>query len=126
MATRPGWQNFAAMAYSTAGPMVASVPDSEAIMPRRIRTSRAYQLAAVPESHDRMQLSGSLDDISQKTRCGLMGTASCIARASRTSHQSTTFLSIRSRHDRSVFRCSSGRNARSVSALSPTRFTSIG
>ena len=44
------------------------VPDSEAIMPRRIFRSLAYQLAADPESQVRMQLSGSREESSQKTR----------------------------------------------------------
>jgi hypothetical protein len=35
MATRSGCANFAAIAYGTPAPIEASVPDSEAIIPRR-------------------------------------------------------------------------------------------
>ncbi len=73
-------------------------------MPRRILMSRAYQLAAEPESLERMALSGSRFDSSQKTRCGLIGLASFIARASSTFHQSATLASIRLRQLRSVLR----------------------
>src|SRR3569833_4163794 len=47
---RSGWANLAAMAYGTAAPIEASPPESDAIIPRRIFTSRAYQLAQEPES----------------------------------------------------------------------------
>src|ERR1700740_3209928 len=86
--TRSGKANFAAIAYGTPGPIVARVPDKEAIIPRRILRSRANQLAADPESEDRIQLSGKREDNSQKTRCGLIGSALVIARASRTFHHS--------------------------------------
>ncbi len=95
-------------------------------MPRRIFKSRANQFAALPLSAERMQRSGSRGESSQKTRCGLIGLASFIARASSTFHHSAMFASIFSRHERSVFRRSSGISARSVSALSPTSGTSIG
>ena len=62
------------------GPIVANVPETEAIMPRRILTSRAYQLVPEPVSQAMMHFSGSLGDNSQKTRCGLSGSASFIAR----------------------------------------------
>src|SRR3954469_8426817 len=71
IAMRSGKQNFAATAYGTAGPIVARLPEPDAIMPRRTLMSRAYQLADVPESADRMQSSGSRGDSSQKTRSGL-------------------------------------------------------
>src|SRR5439155_17028891 len=51
---RSGCANFAAIAYGTPGPIVASVPESDAIIPFRILMSRAYQLAAEPESAARM------------------------------------------------------------------------
>src|SRR5450756_838663 len=70
IATRSGWANFAAIAYGTPGPIVASPPESDAIMPGRIFRSRAYQLAHEPESHVRMQRSGKRGDSSQHTRCG--------------------------------------------------------
>src|ERR1700712_3064983 len=64
IATRSGKQNFAATAYGTAGPIDARFPEPDAIIPRRIFRSRAYQLAAVPESADKMQLSGSREESS--------------------------------------------------------------
>lgn len=95
-------------------------------MPLRIFRSRANQLAADPESAARMQSSGRRELSSEKTRWGLIGSASFIARDSSKSHQSATPDSTCSRQDRSAFRSSSGISARSVWALSPTRFTSIG
>src|ERR1700738_3567617 len=65
-----GCANLAAMAYGTAAPL-------EAIMPRRIFRSRAYQFAHDPESLVRITRSGSLGDSSQATRCGLTGLAGC-------------------------------------------------
>ncbi len=50
MTGRSGCASFAAIAYGTPGPIVASPPESEAIMPRRSFTSRAYQSAEEPES----------------------------------------------------------------------------
>src|SRR5215217_729898 len=97
--------------------MVARFPESEAIMPRRTLTSRAYQLAADPESQVRMQRSGSLGDNSQKTRWGLIGFALFIARASSTFHQSDTPSSIFSRQARSVLRRSNGKRSWRVSLL---------
>src|SRR5207247_10922728 len=68
IATRSGKQHLAAKAYGTAGPMLARLPEPLAIIPRRTFKSRAYQLAAVPLSADRMQLSGRRGLSSQKTR----------------------------------------------------------
>src|SRR6185295_13637905 len=70
MATRSGNANFAAITYGTPGPIVARLPDSDPIMPRRNLRSRAYQLAVDPESAARMQLSGSREDNSQNTSSG--------------------------------------------------------
>src|SRR5207248_8737507 len=64
---RSGCTNFAAIAYGTPGPMVESPPDSEAIMPRRMRMSREYQFAAEPESQVRMARSGRRLERPQKT-----------------------------------------------------------
>src|SRR6185437_11843811 len=110
----------------TPQPMVARHPDNEAIMPRRILMSRAYQLADEPESEARMQLSGSRGEASQNTRSGLIGSAFSIARASITFHHAATPFSIDSRQLRSVLRCSNGINSRNVAAESPTRLISIG
>src|SRR6266545_362583 len=126
IATRYGCANFAAIAYGTPGPIVARVPESDASIPLRTLTSRANQFAAEPESEVRMQLSGSREESSQNTRWGLIGSASVIARASISSHQSRTCFSIRSRQERSDFGSRCGSSARSVSFASPTRFTSIG
>ena len=123
---RSGCTNFAATAYGTPGPIVASVPESDAIMSRRSLRSRANQFADEPESAVRMQRSGSRDESSQKTRCGLIGSASSWARRSISCHQSWTLSAICSCQPRSVFSSSSGRSARSVSRASPTSCTSIG
>src|SRR5260370_10805301 len=125
IATRSGNANFAAITYGTPGPIVARLPESDPIIPRRNLRSRAYQLAVDPESAATMQLSGS-DDNSQNTRCGLIGSALVIARFSISFHHSTISLSIFSRHERSALRCNIGRSARSVSLLSPARLISIG
>src|SRR5690348_11948179 len=73
MTGRSGCANFAAIAYGTPGPIVASPPDNDAIMPSRILRTRAYQFADEPESQVRITRSGSLGDNSQNTRCGLIG-----------------------------------------------------
>src|ERR1700761_4823115 len=114
------------MLYGTAGHIVASVPDKVAFMPSRIFRLRANQLAEEPESAVMMQLSGNFGESSRKTRCGLMGSASFMALASTTFHQSLTFFSISSRQLRSVFLLMSGISACNVAAVSPTKFTSIG
>ena len=126
MATRSGYANLAAMAYGTPQPIVARLPDSEAIIPRLSLRSRANQLAAEPESEVRMQSFGRRGLSSQKTRCGLIGLASFIARSSITRHQSAICCSTCSRQDRSCLRSRCGSSARNVAALSPTRFTSVG
>src|SRR5207248_11567240 len=107
------------------GPIVASEPDTEAIMPRRILTSRAYQLVPEPVSQAIMHFSGSLGDNSQNTRCGLSGLASCIARFCRTSHQPLTFFSFVSRQDRSGLRSIRGSNLSNFAALSRITLTYI-
>src|SRR5688572_24417022 len=65
---RSGYANFAAIAYGTAQPIVARFPDNDAIMPFLIFSSRAYQLAAEPESAVSIQLSGRRGDNSVNTR----------------------------------------------------------
>src|SRR5216110_1382397 len=79
--TRSGNANLAPIAYGQPGPIVARLPESEAIIPRRTFRSRAHQLVDDPESAQRMQRSGSFGESSQKRRCGLIGLASFIARA---------------------------------------------
>src|SRR5688500_12152016 len=75
-----GYANFAAMAYGTAQPIVARLPDSDAIIPSRMFSSRAYQLASDPESAVMIHLSGRSGDNDQKTNCGFNGEASFSAR----------------------------------------------
>ena len=106
--------------------MVARLPESDAIMDGFTFTSRAHQLAEEPESQVRMTSSGSRDDISQKTRCGLMGSASDMARSSIMRHHSFTSSSTFSRQPRSLFFSSMGISAWSVSLESPWRLTSMG
>src|SRR6266702_7508185 len=100
------------MAYGTAAPIEASPPDSDAIMPRRIFRSRAYQFAQDPESLVRITRSGSRGDSSQATRCGLTGLAGCIARSSSVFHHLETLLAISFRQAGSVFASSIGSRAR--------------
>ena len=126
MATRSGNANFAAITYGTPGPIVARLPESDAIIPLRIFRYCAYQLAVEPESAARMQLSGSFGESSAKTRCGLIGFASCFARSATSFHQSRISSSICARHSRLVLRLSKGISACSDSLLSPVRLTSIG
>ncbi len=95
-------------------------------MPRRILTSRAYQLAQEPESLVMIAWSGSRGDSSKATRWGLIGSAATMARASSFSSQSARHCLISPRHFRSVFSVSSGNRARRVSAASPCRLTSMG
>src|SRR3569833_4425473 len=106
--------------------MEAKPPEREAIMPRRIFRSRAYQLAQDPESLVRMTLSGNLEDNSHATRCGLTGLAGCMARPSSVFHHSPAFLTIPSRQPESCLDSNKGSRARSVSPASRTRLTSIG
>src|SRR6185437_16209708 len=106
--------------------MEARPPDSEHIMPRRILRSRAYELAQEPESLVMMARSGKRGDNSQTTRCGLIGLAVWPARSSRVCHQSLVQPAISLRQFVSDFSFSNGNSARKVSALSPTRLTSIG
>ncbi len=76
-------------------------------MPRivpRIRTCRAYQLAAEPLSAAIMQSSGACSENSLKIRIGLTGLAATCASASITSHQRATFFSRSSRQPRSSLR----------------------
>ena len=123
---RSGNANLAPSAYGTAQPIVASVPEMPAFIPARSFRWRAHQLAAVPESAVRMHLSGRSGESSWNTRCGLTGSPGSIARSSSIRQLRSTLRSICSRHDRSVFRSSSGSSARRVAPASPTRFTSIG
>ncbi|OIQ65067.1 hypothetical protein GALL_533780 [mine drainage metagenome] len=95
-------------------------------MPRRILRSRAYQFAHDPESLVMITRSGSRGESSHVTRCGLTGLAFAIARFSSVFHQLETFFSISVRHDRSRFCSSIGNSSLKVSALSPTKLTSIG
>ena len=76
---RSGWAHFAPMTYGTAGPIVASVPDSEPrTEPRNLRC-RAYQLAALPESAAMIALSGIRSESSWNILIGLVGSASVVA-----------------------------------------------
>src|SRR5439155_16533932 len=121
-----GCANLAAIAYGTAAPIEASPPDSEHIMPRRILRSRAYQLAQDPESLVMIARSGRRGDNSQATRCGLIGSAGCIARSSSVFHQSRVQPSMLLRQVWSDFSSKNGNRERKVSAASPARLTSIG
>ena len=123
---RFGCANLAAIAYGTPGPIVASVPESEAMFPRRRRSCRAHQFVDEPESAVTIASSGSRCDSSWTTRCGFIGSASCIARSSLIRHHSRTFSSIVSRQARSSLRLSRPFSSVSVSFASPIRKTSTG
>ena len=69
---RSGYAIFAANAYGTPGPIVASVPERAAFIPSRSFRCRAHQLVAEPESAVRMQSSGSRELSSWKTSSGLI------------------------------------------------------
>src|SRR5947209_1494895 len=99
------------MAYGTAAPIDARLPETEPFIPLRILMSRPYQLAVVPESALRMLLSGRRGESSQATSSGLMGFALILARASTSPHQSRISDSIFSRQERSSFRLSRGISA---------------
>ena len=103
--------------------MVARFPDSDPRIRPRKRSCRAYQLAAEPESAVMMASSGSRSLSSANSRIGSAATAASMAIVC---HQRSTSDSMPSRHERSALRSSSGINARSVEAASPTRFTSFG
>src|SRR4051794_29388837 len=83
---RSGWANFEPMPYGTELPIVASVPDSVARTPDGNLRSRAYQFAADPESAVRIAFLGSRSFSSQKSRIGLIGSASTIASRSTDFH----------------------------------------
>jgi hypothetical protein len=65
---RSGCASLAASAYGIAHPMVARPPESDDIMPRRMRMHRASHTADVPESAVRIASSGSRVPSSHTTR----------------------------------------------------------
>ena len=123
---RSGWANFAPIAYGTPAPIVASVPDRDPRIPRRIRSTLAYQLATDPESAVTIASSGRTCDISHTIRIGFTGSASTMLCRSTVSHQAATFSSILSRHSRSERGARSGRSARNVAPASATMLSSVG
>jgi hypothetical protein len=125
-AGRDGCANFAAMAYGIAAPIEASPPEWALCMPDLSFRSRENQWTVEPVSHASIAPSGSRGESSQKTRRGLIGFASAIARFPSMRHQSATLFSTFWRHDRTVLVSTIRSSARSVVALSPTRLTSIG
>src|SRR3569833_2652363 len=84
--------------------MLARLPESDASMPRRSLRSRAYQLAAEPESAATMQRSGKRGDNSQNTRCGYMGRVLLYARATRSFPHAEPIFSIFFCYTRLFFR----------------------
>ena len=89
----------------TAGHIVASVPDSAAFMPSRIRRWRAHQFVADPESAVRMQPSGSRSRELVEDQLRVDAGRRTGGRARRGSrHQRSTLASISSRHARSSLR----------------------
>src|SRR3954470_2417105 len=75
MTGRSGWAYLAPIAYGTAAPLVARVPASDPRPPARNFRSRAYQLAAEPESEVTIALSGRRGFSSQNNSIGLIGSA---------------------------------------------------
>src|ERR1051326_836160 len=108
------------------GHIVARLPESDAIMPLRIFKSLANHAAVDPESAERIQLSGSRFESSQKTYCGLMGFAVLYALASSTLHHLSISLIIFSCQFLSSFLFNRGINSLNVSRLSPCKCISIG
>jgi hypothetical protein len=121
-----GWANFAPSTYVAPGPIVASVPETAAIMPSRSLRFRAHQFVAEPESPMTMQRSGRRRLSSLKTLIGFKGSAVCIPWFSRISHQRETWPSICSRQERSSLRRRYGMSALRVCLLSPITLISIG
>ena len=126
IATRSGNANLAAIAYGTAGPIVAKLPDSEPFMPRRICRWRASQLVAVPASPLKTTSSGKRFDSSVKTSSGFSGSADTCDVDASIFAQASRFARIVLRHSASPFCFSNGNSASSVCLASPARFTSIG
>ena len=127
IAGRSGCAHFAPITYGTPGPIVASVPDSDACIPLRIAMCRAHQFVADPESEVRIARSGSREDSSAATACGLTRPPKLWpARSAMMRFQVRTFFSISSRQERSSLRRSSGMSCFRVSLASPTRCASIG
>src|SRR5699024_1888869 len=110
----------------TPGHIVARFPESEAIILSLTFKSRANQFADEPESEVRITFSGNFGDSSQKTRCGLIGLASFIARDSMTFHQSSISSSSFFFQVRSSLYFTNGNSASRVNLLSPCKFTSLG
>ncbi|MNS58766.1 hypothetical protein D3C72_916950 [compost metagenome] len=123
---RPGWASLAARAYGTPQPMLASPPDTDPIMPSRNCTSRAYQLAADPESQVTMQCSGRRLDNSRNGRWGLTPLALTMARATTVSRQRDTRFSMPFTQRSDALGSSLGSKACKVRRASPTRPTSTG
>src|ERR1700716_3603534 len=115
---RDGWANLAPIAYGTAHPMVARVPDTDARMPDLSLTQRANQLVDEPESAVTIASSGSRWESSHATRIGLTGLAVSRHCRSRTSHQCATLRSTPDRHDGSAFGRRCGINAPSAALAS--------
>src|SRR3954452_19041064 len=101
IAGRSGWANLAPIAYGTAGPIVAKVPDKDPLAPLGNRRHLAYQFVDDPESAVTMALLGSCSDSSHTTRIGFTGVAVNIACRSMVSHHRLTFFSTCSRQERS-------------------------
>src|SRR3546814_13067352 len=97
--------------------MLASLPDSEPIMPRRSLMSRAYQFVCEPQSPHRITSCGSFGDSPQHTSCGLIGSADAIERASESSHQVATRYSMLSRPLRSSLDRKNAVEGKSVTLL---------
>ncbi len=96
IATRSGYANFAAMAYGTAEPIVASPPESDHFIPRRIVRCRADQFVEVPASALRTQFAGSRASSATKTSSGLIPSIPAIsARRSSTRSACSRFFGDR-------------------------------
>src|SRR5919201_2162849 len=76
---RSGYANFAATAYGVPGPIVARVPDSDAMLPFFIFSCRAHQFVDEPESAVTIASAGRRCESSQTTRWGFIGSPSIIA-----------------------------------------------
>ncbi|KAG1166110.1 hypothetical protein G6F35_018385 [Rhizopus arrhizus] len=106
--------------------MLARPPDTEPIMPSRSCTSRAYQLAAEPESQVTMHCGGKRRDSSTNGRWGLIPLACTIARSTTVSRQRATRFLIPFRQRSDFFSSSRGSKACKVRRASPTNPASTG
>ena len=114
------------MAYGKPFAIVARLPDSECIWPRRAGMCRAHHVAMVPLSQVMIASLASRWPSSWAITCGFIGVSRRVARSSISSFHSRIPCWAFSRKARSRLCWSSGSSASRVRRLSPTSPTSTG